>query len=104
MKKYIYEYYIGMRDKDTLEEIDVDKAIEIICDAFLEVKLGFSVVKQLGGYVNEKGTFYTENSIKVTAITTGSEQLLESHIEALLDKFNQESVIIVRKIIDSEYC
>lgn len=104
MKTEKYDIYIGCKDKETYAE---DTALAYIktktAELFSESEMGFSLTAQLGGYVHTDGTYITENSLKITLIGNLDETELGNFIDAVKKDYNQESVLVVKKDIDTEY-
>ena len=78
-----------------------------ICNELIKVynayQIGFSINRKLGGYLHSDGSYVTENSICVTLIGNPTDQELFEYIEILKKTLNQESILVVQQIIDSEY-
>ena len=90
-----YKLYIGLNDKNTLEQIiDTQKAIEIICNIIKEYKKGFSLVQQKGGYMMESGQYVFENSLALSIFEINEKQLF-NFCDIFKKVFNQESILIV---------
>ena len=63
-----YEIFIGLKDKDTYDEIlNVDVFMKILSEICTEKQINFSLLTQLGGYSHNKG-YTTETSLRVIII------------------------------------
>ena len=63
-----YEIYIGLKDKDTYEELfSVDSFKNILVEICAEKQINFSLLTQLGGYDHNKG-YTTETSFRIILI------------------------------------
>ena len=90
-----YKLYIGLNDKNTLEQIiDTQKAVDIICNIMKDHKKGFSLINQKGGYLMESGKYVFENSLALSIFEINEKQLF-SFCDIFKRAFNQESILIV---------
>ena len=96
-----YEIFIGIKDKDSYEEIlSVNDFKEILCDMCVEKEINFSLLTQLGGYAHDKG-YTTETSLRIVIIGI-NEKEVELLSKKLKEKINTDAVLIVKSEI--EYC
>lgn len=91
MKKY--EIYIGLKDKDTLNEyFSPEKIIQIIAKKCKKEKIGFSITTQLGGYTHNKG-YVTETSLRITLLGIQPKEA-QSLGEELMKYVNTDTILI----------
>ncbi|MBR5755920.1 MAG: hypothetical protein IKX96_00020 [Firmicutes bacterium] len=96
-----YEIFIGIKDKDSYEELlNVEDFINIMSGICTEREMSFSLLTQLGGYTHGKG-YTTETSMRVIIIGV-SEQEIVALGECLKKKVNTDTILITRTEV--EYC
>lgn len=96
-----YEIFIGIKDKDTYEEIlDVNDCKNMLSEICSEKQISFSLITQFGGYPHTKG-YTTETSLKVTIIGLDENEITQLS-EKLKKQINTDAVLITRTEI--EYC
>ncbi len=96
-----YEIYIGIKDKDTYEEIlDVNDFKSILSDICTEKQISFSLIIQHGGYPHNKG-YTTETSLRVSIIGISEDEILRLS-ERLKKEINTDTVLITKTEI--EFC
>lgn len=96
-----YEIYIGIKDKDSYEEIlSVEDFKNILCDICHTKKINFSLLTQTGGYKHDKG-YTTETSLRIIIIGI-DENEVRLLSERLKKKINTDAVLITKTKID--YC
>ena len=96
-----YEVFIGIKDKDSYEEIlDVNDFKDILTEICTEKQISFSLLTQLGGYTHGKG-YTTETSLRVVIIGVEEEEILRLG-ERLKREINTDAVLITKTEI--EYC
>ena len=96
-----FEIFIGMKDKDSYEEIlTVDDFKNILSEICFEKEINFSLITQLGGYKHGKG-YTTETSLRIVIIGI-NEQEINLLSQKLKEKINTDAVLIVKTEI--EYC
>lgn len=96
-----YEIYIGLKDKDTYEELlSVDSFKNLLVEICAEKQINFSMFTQLGGYDHNKG-YTTETSFRIILIGINEEEsiLLGAKLKELI---NTDTILITKKEI--EYC
>lgn len=96
-----YEIFVGMKDKDSYEEIlNVEDFKRILAEICTEKEIGFSLLTQMGGYSHNKG-YTTETSLRVIII--GIDET-EAQIlgERLKSAINTDTILITKTKID--YC
>ena len=75
-KGYRYEIFIGIKDKDTYEELfTVQDFIQILSEICTEKEISFSLLTQLGGYSHNKG-YTTETSLRIVIIGIAEDELM----------------------------
>lgn len=83
-KGKIYCIYIGLKDKDTYQELlDTETFKQILKKHCESKKIGFSCTSLFGGYEHNKG-YVTENSLRITLI--GAKQ---NEVSALAQSLKQ---------------
>ena len=96
-----YEIFIGIKDKDSYEELlSVDDFKDILTEICVEKQINFSLITQLGGYTHDKG-YTTETSMRVVIIGA-NEAEIKKISEWLKVKINTDTVLITKTKI--EYC
>lgn len=88
-----YEIYIGLKDKDSYEEIfDPYFFSQVLAKVCSDHKFGFSLTTQLGGYSHNKG-YVTETSLRITLIGLEKEKvyLLGDKLKELI---NTDTIMI----------
>lgn len=92
-----YNIYIGLNDREKLEQIcstETFKAVvKGVCQDYC---VAFSMTEQMGGYMMADGTFITENSLVLSLSGLNNEQAL-SLAEELRHLLNQEAVMVTRE-------
>lgn len=95
-----YELFIGLKDKNTYEEVFTTEEFEKILSAYCsEKKTGFSMVTQLGGYSHNKG-YVTETSLRITLFGLEEEKVRELG-QTLKEIVNTDTIMITSE--DCEY-
>ena len=96
-----YEIFIGIKDKDSYEEVlSVDDFKNILSEICTEKKISFSLLTQMGGYTHNKG-YTTETSMRVIIIGASEDEIV-SLGERLKKKINTDTILITKTEI--EYC
>ena len=96
-----YEIFIGLKDKDTYDEIfDVKRFMEILSDICEKRQISFTLLKQFGGYTHNKG-YTTETSLRVVIIGINEDELTRLG-EKLKKIINTDTILITKTEI--EYC
>ena len=96
-----YEVFIGIKDKDSYEEIlDVNDFKDILTEICTEKQISFSLLTQLGGFTHGKG-YTTETSLRVVIIGADEEEIVCLG-ERLKKEINTDAVLITKT--DIEYC
>lgn len=96
-----YEIFIGIKDKDSYEEIlDVEDFKKILTEICQEKEICFSLLTQFGGYTHNKG-YTTETSMRVIIIGASEDEI--SRIGARLKAIINTDTILLTKT-EIEYC
>lgn len=96
-----YEIYIGIKDKDSYEEIlSVEDFKNILCEICYAKQINFSLLTQTGGYKHGHG-YTTETSLRIIIIGI-DETEIELLSERLKKIINTDAVLITKTNI--EYC
>ncbi len=96
-----YEIFIGIKDKDSYQEIlDVDDFKEILTEICATKEICFSLLTQMGGYTHNKG-YTTETSLRVIIIGADEEEITRLG-DRLKERINTDTVLITKTEI--EYC
>ena len=99
-KQLKYEIIIGLKDKDTYEQMmPTSKFVEIVQSVCKRNNIGFSIHVMDGGYIHNNGTYIMEKSLSISLISITKEQAIKIS-EILKDLFNQETVIVLEEISD----
>lgn len=94
-----YEIYIGIKDKDSYEEIlSVEDFKNILCEICYAKEINFSLLTQTGGYKHGKG-YTTETSLRIVIIGI-DEREVEMLSNRLKEKINTDAVLITKSDID----
>ena len=100
-KQLKYEIIIGLKDKDTYEQmLPTSKFVEIVTSVCKSNRIGYSIHILDGGYIHENGTYIMEKSLNISLVYVTKKQALEI-AKLLKDLFNQESVIVLEQSTDS---
>lgn len=100
-KQLKYEIIIGLKDKDTYEQmLPTSKFVEIVTSVCKSNRIGYSIHTLDGGYIHENGTYIMEKSLNISLVYVTKKQALEI-AKLLKDLFNQESVIVLEQSTDS---
>lgn len=94
-----HEIYIGIKDKDSYEEIitvdDFKKMLSQICAG---KNIGFSLITQLGGYSHNKG-YTQETSLRIVVIGADEREIFEIG-QRLKKQINTDTILITRSEIE----
>lgn len=90
-----YDLFLGLNDKDTKkQEIETDKALEIVKSLCWEMFEGATVTLAFGLYKHDNGEKVSENTIRIE-LMTDDEKGIKNFVADLKRIFNQESVMSV---------
>lgn len=94
-----HEIFIGIKDKDSYEEIltteDFVKILTAICT---EKNICFTMFKQYGGYTHNKG-YTTETSLRVLIIGAEDDEI-QALGETLKKEINTDTILITKSEIE----
>lgn len=94
-----YEIFIGIKDKDSYEEIlSIDDFKDLLREICVEKEINFSLLTQLGGYSHNKG-YTTETSLRIIIIGI-NEQEVNLLSQELKKKINTDAVLITKTEIE----
>ena len=96
-----YEIFVGLKDKDSYEEVfDAEDFKNILAEICTEKEIGFSLLTQMGGYSHNKG-YTTETSLRVIIIGIDEEEvrILGERLKSVI---NTDTILITKTEI--EYC
>ena len=98
-KGYRYEIFIGIKDKDTYEELlTVEDFIQILSEICTEKEISFTLLTQLGGYSHNKG-YTTETSLRIVIIGIEEDEVMILG-ERLKKKINTDTVLYTKTEIE----
>lgn len=98
-----YTIFIGLNDKDTYEQqIPSEEAEQIMTHIALKYVDGFTVHSARGTYKDEKGVITNENSL-VVEFSNASEQQIKDIMDEILKELNQNSILLEKQRINSEF-
>lgn len=96
-----YEIFVGIKDKDSYEELlSVDDFKNILKEICVEKQINFSLITQLGGYTHDKG-YTTETSMRVVVIGANKGEI-KRIADWLKIRINTDTVLVTKTKI--EYC
>ncbi|MBR6102862.1 MAG: hypothetical protein IKP95_10555 [Ruminococcus sp.] len=97
-----YEIFIGLKDKDTYDEIlNVDSFKALLTEICTEKQISFTMLTQFGGYTHNKG-YTTETSLRVIIIGINEEELI--HLgERLKEMINTDTILITKAEIEYSF-
>lgn len=97
-----YEIFIGIKDKDSYEEIfDVNDFKAMLTEICTEKQISFSLLTQLGGYTHNKG-YTTETSLRIILIGIDEDEAKRLG-ESLKKKINTDTIMITKSEIEFAY-
>lgn len=89
-----YRIYIGMNDKDELQQLcSTEDFINIVKGICEDYRIAFSMNEQVGGYMMANGAFITERSL-VLSISGFNELQILQLVETLKVVLNQETILV----------
>lgn len=101
-KGYRYEIFIGIKDKDSYEEIlDVEGFKKILVEVCTESNICFSLLTQLGGYTHDKG-YTTETSLRIIIIGINEDEIILLG-QRLKEKVNTDTILISKTEIEYSF-
>ncbi|MBP5363489.1 MAG: hypothetical protein J6Y71_10815 [Ruminococcus sp.] len=97
-----YEIFIGLKDKDTYDEIlNVDSFKKVLSEICTEKQISFSLLTQFGGYSHNKG-YTTETSLRVIIIGISEDELILLG-KKLKDIVNTDTILITKTEIEYSF-
>ena len=97
-----HEIYVGLTDQYTNgEEFTVEDFASLLVSLFSKKEIGFSMIKQLGGYSHNQG-YVTETSLRITLFGLSDEDVKEI-AERLKIEVNTDTVMITKEECDYYY-
>ena len=97
-----YEIFIGIKDKDTYQEIlNVESFKNILVEVCREKQISFSLLTQLGGFTHNKG-YTTETSLRVIIIGISEDELMLLGMK-LKELVNTDTILITRTEIEYSF-
>ncbi len=97
-----YEIFIGIKDKDSYQEIlNVESFKKILVEVCTEKQISFSLLTQLGGYTHNKG-YTTETSLRVIIIGINKEELMLLGMK-LKNLVNTDTILITETEIEYSF-
>ena len=97
-----YEIFIGLKDKDTYDEIfDVDVFRTLLTEVCTEKEISFSLLTQFGGYTHNKG-YTTETSLRVIVIGISEDELTTLGVK-LKEMINTDTILITKTAIEYSF-
>ena len=97
-----YEIFIGLKDKDTYDEIiDVDVFKTLLSEICTEKEISFSLLTQFGGYAHNKG-YTTETSLRVIIIGISEDELTTLGVK-LKEMINTDTILITKTAIEYSF-
>lgn len=98
-KSVKYEIFIGIKDKDSYEElIDVDDFKDMLAEICTDKEISFSLLTQLGGYVHGRG-YTTETSLRVVLLGIDDDEVVRL-AERLKQAVNTDTVLITKTEVE----
>jgi len=97
-----YEIFIGIKDKDSYQEIlNTESFKEILVEVCTEKQISFSLLTQLGGFTHNKG-YTTETSLRVIIIGISEEELMLLGMK-LKELVNTDTILITKTEIEYRF-
>ena len=94
-----YEIFVGLKDKDSYEEVfNSEDFKNILAEICTEKEIGFSLLTQTGGYSHNKG-YTTETSLRVIIIGIDEEEVRVLG-ERLKSVINTDTILITKTEVD----
>ena len=97
-----YEIFIGLKDKDSYEEIlTAEDFVRILTDICTKKNICFTLFKQYGGYTHNKG-YTTETSLRVFVIGADEDEMTSLGLR-LKKEINTDTILITKSDIEFMY-
>lgn len=99
-----YDIYLGCNNKyDNSNENLSTFTTKIVETILSNYEMGFSITKQLGGYIHQDGTYILEDSIKISVIGDIESHIVDEFISDLKKFFEQETILVSIEQVKTEY-
>ncbi len=97
-----YEIFIGLKDKDTYDEVfTINSFMDILSEICEKRQISFTLLKQFGGYTHNKG-YTTETSLRVVIIGIHEDELTLLG-KKLKEIINTDTIMITKTDIEYSY-
>lgn len=97
-----YEVFIGLKDKDSYDEVlSIDGFRKILSEICTKKKISFTLLTQFGGYPHNKG-YTTETSMKVIIIGINEEEFLRLALK-LKELINTDAILVTKTEIEYSF-
>lgn len=103
MENRCIDFYLTDNQDHVYGNSSVDELTQKLDEYFTQYKLGFSLSHQIGGYVSSDGKFVLEKSIRITAMGLYSDEQFKLFIDGFKKIFKQESVLVCKTKLNTEY-
>lgn len=98
-----YVLYLGTNDKDTDEPVYTpEEAKSILKDILLQNMGAYTIQEAEGGWIGDDGTVYQEYTL-IIYLTDTTPEKVHALCDELIDKFDQESVLICTNSTTTEF-
>ena len=97
-----YEIFIGLKDKDTYDEVfNVEGFRQLLSEICIEKQISFTMITQFGGYTHNKG-YTTETSLRIIIIGINEDEII-SLGEKLKKMINTDTILITETEIEYSF-
>ena len=94
-----YNIYIGLKDKDILEQkLPTPEFVRLVSGICVNKRVEFSIKNMNGGYITNKGDYILEESLQLTMGGITQSQAIEI-AKTLKEILNQECIIVTKEVI-----
>ena len=94
--------YVGLNDQnEKVQLIPTETALKLVSNACVKYVEGATIYQAIGVYKYTNGQVVTENTFRIEIIEPGAG--LVDLVDYLKTALNQESIIIQRETIDSDF-
>ena len=99
-----YQIFIGCEDFHVQDEIvSEDELREMAAQFFIRNEIAFSMFSVKGGYLRKDGRFISENSLCINIIESDDLDIIKL-AKSLSMFMNQERALVVKDVINTEFC
>lgn len=99
-----YQIFIGCSDSQLQDEVVPERELrEMVTQFFERNEIDFSMLSARGGYLHEDGRFTTEDTLIVDIIGAADLDIIRL-ARSLSMLMNQESSLVVRNPLKTEFC